>query len=238
MPFAQQSPINLRDPIYAELGDEGLRIEWKGKSTGLVLRDDHGVKVEILPDNPQTITLGGHRYRLTSFHFHHPSEHLIDGDRSPMELHFVHWNVDDGTKFAVVSVFLSFSEDAPENAPIVKFLAHVAGSLNVSQEQPADNAVTIDPTIFLPERRGDYYRYEGSLTTPDFTENVSWAVMARPLELRESELSNLISVFKKPARLPQPLDRRFVLASFREDESAAETTRMAASSPKKRARKR
>ena len=46
-------------------------------------------------------------YNLAQFHFHSPSEHRIDGEDYPMELHLVHTQ---GTKLAVIGVFVRFSE--------------------------------------------------------------------------------------------------------------------------------
>jgi carbonic anhydrase len=80
MPFAQQSPINLHDPIYAELGDKRLEIRWNGVIPGCVVKDDHGLKVRFASDARRYIRLGGKSYHLVSFHFHHPSEHWEEGE--------------------------------------------------------------------------------------------------------------------------------------------------------------
>lgn len=35
-------------------------------------------------------TVGGKVFDLKQFHFHNPSEHTIDGEYFPLEMHFVH----------------------------------------------------------------------------------------------------------------------------------------------------
>ena len=50
------------------------------------------------------ITVGDHRYQLTQFHFHHPSEEQIDGKGFDMVIHLVH--TDASGKLAVVAVLL------------------------------------------------------------------------------------------------------------------------------------
>jgi carbonic anhydrase len=68
--------------------------------------------------------------------------------------------------------------------------------------------------VFLPADTSRYYRYEGSLTTPPYEENVSWVIYKEPLLLPKPELNELIKLFRHPARLPQGLNRRFLLANF------------------------
>ena len=36
------------------------------------------------------VVVEGVSYNLLRFHFHQPSEHTLNGNRSPMEVHFVH----------------------------------------------------------------------------------------------------------------------------------------------------
>jgi carbonic anhydrase len=55
--------------------------------------ENNGHTVELLPlAEGNSIVIDGDAYALLQFHFHLPSEHLIDGKASPMELHLVHGN--------------------------------------------------------------------------------------------------------------------------------------------------
>ncbi|MGC1953353.1 MAG: carbonic anhydrase family protein [Gammaproteobacteria bacterium] len=51
------------------------------------------------------ITVDGHRFELTQFHFHAPSENMVDGKHFPMESHLVH--ADEAGNLAVVAVLIS-----------------------------------------------------------------------------------------------------------------------------------
>ena len=237
MSFTQQSPINLHDPIYAELGDKALEIGWDGTVSGRVVKEKDGAKVQFSPGSTQSIRLGGNAYVLNAFHFHHPSEHLVEGRPFAMELHLVHLRVTDGTQIAVISIQIELG-DATSHPDVDALLRKVGQILKPSSGKSIDPHVQIDPRVFLPERPDEYYRYEGSLTTPEYTENVSWVVMKNPLRVNQHELGELIAEFEKPARLPEALNRRFLLATFRPEEHSVDQVKTPPSAVPKRGRKR
>lgn len=204
---AQQSPIDLTRPIITDFGKDGLQIKWKQSAIGHIHKDDHGVHVEFGADERQFIMLDRKKFHLVQFHFHHPSEHWIDGKQQTMELHVVHQNVNDGSR-AVIGIFIDASSAArsvPSLVPQIK--AFFSG-----QDQQGE--VSTKVLDWLPSDTSQYYRYEGSLTTEPFDENVSWAILKEPLYLPKNELVELIKLFRHPARLPQALNRRFLLANF------------------------
>ncbi|MFO0847598.1 MAG: carbonic anhydrase family protein [Gemmataceae bacterium] len=209
-PMPQQSPINLTDPVHADFGRDKLQIHWKKSASGLVKKDEHGVTVTFAADERQYVVLDQKRFHLVQFHFHHPSEHWVDGRQQTMELHVVHQNADDGSR-AVVGVFI----EATDKGAVVPALVPQLKAILGGSGDDTDPTVAHNPLEFLPENTDEYYRYEGSLTTPEFDENVSWAVLRQPKLLPKAELVDLIKLFKHPARLPQGLNRRFLLANFR-----------------------
>jgi carbonic anhydrase len=214
MSFPQQSPIHLREPIYADLGKRALRIHWTGPVHGAVSKDEHGVHVDIAPDQDHSIELDAEKFHLVGFHFHHPCEHWIDDEQRTMELHLIHKSLNSHS-LAVLGVFLDVDAKAADNPRLLKFVTRVSEILTCPVASPTDNRISVDPNIFVPPHQNEYYRYEGSLTTPEFDETVSWVVMRHPLLLKPKDLTKLIGEFIKPARFPQPLYRRFVLATFR-----------------------
>ena len=50
------------------------------------------LQINVPPGNQ--MNLAGVNYQLLQFHFHHPSEHLLDGVRFDMEAHFVNQSAD------------------------------------------------------------------------------------------------------------------------------------------------
>jgi carbonic anhydrase len=128
-----------------------------------------------------------------------------------MELHVVHQNTRDGSR-AVIGIFIDESSDV--RAVVPSLVPQLKAHFGTLDEKP-DGVVSTNPLDWLPRKTSRYYRYEGSLTTPEHDENVSWVILKEPLLLPKKELGELIEIFRHPARLPQPLNRRYLLANFK-----------------------
>ena len=63
-----------------------------------------GHTVQVIPGPGSYIVAGGVRYDLVQFHFHHPSEHHVDGKVFAMEAHFVNQAADGS--FCAIGVFI------------------------------------------------------------------------------------------------------------------------------------
>lgn len=210
MSLSQQSPIDLSNPVFANFGKNKLAIKWKKSAIGAIKQDEHGVHVEFEPDERQYIKLDQKRFQLVQFHFHHPSEHWVDGVPQTMELHVVHENTNDKSR-AVIGVFI----EPTSKSKLVPLLVPQLRSFLEDKDSEPDPNVSTNPLDWLPEDTKKYYRYEGSLTTPEYDENVSWVVLREPLKLSKKELMKLIPLLQHPARETQPLNRRFVLSNFK-----------------------
>lgn len=206
----QQSPINLRNPVITDFGDNALEIHWAKDAKGHLTSGHDGVKITFGFDSRMYVRLDQHQFFLTQFHLHHPSEHAVDGAQQSVELHAVHQNLDDG-RLAVVAIFIEPGNGRSKSPPLFSSLASIIGKGTSNEVRP----VAVNPSDYLPADTKRYYRYEGSLTTPPFTENVSWAVLQKPRLISQADLTSLIDHVRHPARLPQPLNRRFILANFK-----------------------
>jgi carbonic anhydrase len=195
---SQQSPIDVDATIRAELPP--LKIQWT-KSADTIVNNGHTIQLNAATGS--TLTLGDDEYKLVQFHFHRPSEHLIDGKRFPMEAHFVHQH--SSGALAVVGVLMTAG--AP-NAAFNKVVATMP-----DKEGPAVKAdPAIDPNGFLPGSL-TYYRYNGSLTTPPCAETVAWLLLTQPLEVAEADVAGFAKLYAMNARPVQKDNRRFVLRS-------------------------
>jgi len=87
----------------------------------------------------------------------------VAGKSYPMELHFLHRNAAGG--LAVVGVLMTAGKI---NAAFSKIVA----TMPAQADAPIKADAGINPNALLPARRG-YYRYEGSLTTPPYSEIVN-----------------------------------------------------------------
>ncbi len=191
---AQQSPVDLAGPIPAGAGT--LEIEWEPAEAHLV---DNGHAIQVDVADGSAITLESRRFSLLQFHFHLPSEHTVDGDRFPMEVHFVH-QAEEGD-LAVIGVFVGTGDSHPA-------VQRIWDAIPGSGEPPA-TLPELDPRTLLPEEPG-YFRYAGSLTTPPCSEVVSWLVMTEPISVSQAQ-ADAFAAHAMNARPVQALNRRFIL---------------------------
>lgn len=194
----QQSPIDIRDPIRAQLAP--LRVIWEKRAETIV---NTGRTVQLNMGEASVLGYGSANYRLLQFHFHHPSEHLIAGKTLPMEIHFVHANA--AGSLAVIGVLIAAGR---ANAAFNKIVSTMP-----EQEGPAIAADrAINPNSLLPSSRS-YYRYSGSLTEPPCSETVDWLLLTDPIQVADADIARFAKLFPMNARPVQKTDRRFVLRS-------------------------
>ncbi|KFW81606.1 Carbonic anhydrase 15, partial [Manacus vitellinus] len=206
----KQSPVNIdrrrlqRDSglgdILFEGYDQAPPGKWKLTNNG------HTVMLSLASESASehiTISGGGlpGRYCALQLHFHwgspagNGSEHTLDGHQLPMELHIVHMNVKYRTLaeakghpngLAVLGFFYQVSE-----TPNTNYNTIVVGLRNVSHAgDSVDLASTFRLSTLLPRagRLSGYYRYQGSLTTPDCSEVVVWTVFEEPVEIGREQV--------------------------------------------------
>ncbi|NWZ50221.1 CAH15 anhydrase, partial [Haliaeetus albicilla] len=204
----KQSPVNIdrrrlqRDSGLGDILFEGYDQAPPGKWR-LANNGHTGALASELASEHITISGGGlpSRYRALQLHFHwgspagNGSEHTLDGRQLPMELHIVHINVKYRTLaeakghpngLAVLGFFFQVSE-----TPNANYNTIVAGLRNVSQAgDSVDLASTFRLSTLLPHagQLSGYYRYQGSLTTPDCSEVVVWTVFEEPVEIGREQV--------------------------------------------------
>jgi hypothetical protein len=70
-------------------------------------------------------------------------------------------------------------------------------------------------TRLMGENLIDFWRYEGSLTTPPCTEGIIWTVFRQPIVFTENQLKTLRdNIYFEDYRGPQPLYNRTVYRNF------------------------
>ena len=152
----------------------------------------------------QSIDVGGVRYELVQFHFHKPSEEKIDGKSHAMVAHLVHKSADG--KLAVVAVLL-------DKGGASKLIDLIWKNLPKEREKEAlVQSVTVDATELLPGRRG-YYTFQGSLTTPPCSEEVTWLVLKTPVKIADGEIAAFGKIYPMNARPTQPVNGRTIQAT-------------------------
>jgi carbonic anhydrase len=194
-----QSPIDIHDAQPADLPP--IKFDYKA-SPLKVIDNGHTIQVNYAPGS--SIDVGGARYELVQFHFHKPSEEKIDGKSHAMVAHLVHKRADG--KLAVVAVLL---DAGGANALIDSIWK------NLPKEKETEvlvRNVTVDATALLPESRG-YYTFQGSLTTPPCSEDVTWLVLKTPVKIAGGEIAAFGKIYPMNARPTQPVGGRAIQAS-------------------------
>jgi carbonic anhydrase len=195
-----QSPINIV-PGAAVPGGSVRPPEFHYTPTAFELENNGHTQEAIPATQNNYILLDGRRYVLQQFHFHAKSEHQIDGEHAPMEVHLVH--KDGGGNLAVVGIMLTAGSTNAVLAETFSSFPRSAGSVELHQP--------IDLTGILPG--GPLYRYDGSLTTPPCSEGVKWSVFADGTELAPNQINAFTRVYKNNYRPVQNLNGRPVYAT-------------------------
>lgn len=201
-----QSPIN----IVKSASKAGISWKMDYKTTSLKIAHnehmediiDNGHTIQVTVDEGSRFSFGDVTYSLKQFHYHTPSEHTIDGEHSPMEMHMVHQS-EDG-RLAVVGVM--FKEGNVPNANLEKIIANLP---NAKGENKHLTDVSLELNTHIPNDNYAYH-YAGSLTTPPCSEGVQWLVLRDPIYLTANQIAAFSSRIGPNNRPTQTLNNRTV----------------------------
>jgi carbonic anhydrase len=192
-----QSPINLTGMIEGDLPE--LKVNYKAGGSE-VINNGHTIQVNYEPGS--TMTVGDRSFELKQFHFHSPSENTIEGQSYPMEAHFVH--ADRDGNLAVIAVMF---ESGKHNEELEKAWA----PMPMKEGQKAMLEETIDANALLPHDH-DYYRFNGSLTTPPCSEGVNWFVIKSNDSVSKEQIEKFVHAMHHDNNRPvQPVNARVVI---------------------------
>ena len=194
----RQSPIAIKGDTTLQGPAEPIEFAYT-PSTGTVVNNGHTIQVEVQGDN--SITVRNSTYKLLQFHFHTPSEEMVNTKRYAMVAHLVHKNAVG--QLAVVSVLM---EQGEPSSFIDKVWTYMPLDTNDRVRMP-DNLVDMNEILPADKR---YYQYFGSLTTPPCTEGVLWLVIKQPLRISPEQFKLFSQQFPFNARPVQPVNGRLV----------------------------
>lgn len=190
-----QSPVAIETP-HRTAGQPPFVMNY-GSSRVNIVNNGYTVQFNIKADN--SLVIGGKTYGLVQFHYHSLSEHTIEGQRYPLEAHFVHRHTDDD--LIVVGVMFREGDAHPLFSD---YLEHFPESEGVYTPEHA-----IPLKALLPENRSCFF-YSGSLTTPPCTEGVRWYMLQQPLTASREQLNALAGILQDNYRPLQPLNGRTI----------------------------
>ncbi len=149
------------------------------------------------------LTVGKKPYNLSELHFREPGENAVRGNRPRMSVQFVHFSPEG--VFLIIEVPVVAGK---ENAVVKSLWEHIPAPGKENRVE----GTTINPADLLPADRG-FYRFPGSLTTPQCNEVVNWYLMKNPIELSEAQIQEYTRHYHNSARPLQPLNGRPVVES-------------------------
>lgn len=189
-----ESPIDIKGAKPADL--PALKMDYKAVPLNII-DSGHSIQVNYAPGS--TLTVGDKVYTLKQFHFHHPGEEHLAGEKFPMVAHLVHADADG--HLAVVAIL--FQEGAAN--PVLKTIwKDIPAEKGKTADVPG---VTVNVTDLLPTSLG-YYTYMGSLTTPPCSEGVTWYVLKAQGTLSAEEVAAFARHYPMNARPIQPTNGR------------------------------
>ncbi len=192
----RQSPIDIVAPIKQTLP----ALEFRYRVAPLkIANDGHTARVRF--SNAGDLRIGNETFALQQFHFHTPGGDRLAGEEFPMAAHILHKSK-TGRLLAVVVLFRQGAENPALAALWPRLPPRADGDHLIA-------GASADASHLLPASHV-YYRYEGSLTAPPCTENVTWLVMKQPLEVSTSQLLFWRARFADNIRAPRPLHGRIV----------------------------
>ncbi|MET3193946.1 carbonic anhydrase family protein [Bacillus sp. OAE603] len=195
----EQSPINIVSKTQKSLP---LGINYH---TGKFKIEIKKTTIKLTPeDNSNTINIQGTNYELKQLHFHTPSEHLINGHQSDMEIHFVH--EDRSHSFAVMGIFV---DKGTQN----KVFQKIVNTLKADKSLKENRTITLNIQSFIPVN-SKKISYNGSLTTPPCTEGLKWIVFEKPIQFSNQQISFYRKYFYPTNRPVQPLNNRTLFESW------------------------
>jgi len=196
-----QSPINVEMKRVHLIKSDASELQINYGDSALHLKNNgHTIQVDVIGD--ATVIFKGNEYRLVQFHFHTPSEHMINHQSYPMEMHLV--NQDKDGRLLVLGIMIKEGEGNQAIASLWNHLPATQGKEVALDKNTAPNVATLLPSA------SHHLFYNGSLTTPPCTEGVQWVLFEQSIGLSKSQIHQFRKLFSDNHRPAQPVNEREV----------------------------
>jgi len=192
----RQSPINI---TMTHHGDHHQKLVFHYQTSQLH-EMNNGHTIQISHVSNCRVDLNDRNYQLRQFHFHAPSEHHIEGQAFPMEMHLVHQG--ETGHILVIAVMMKTDATQPVLSKLWKWLPE-------QLEQEVSFPLELSLTNVLPTKT-HHYAYSGSLTTPPCTEGVQWIVLKEPMHVTQQDVDQFVQIIGHNARPVRPLRDRHI----------------------------
>lgn len=194
-----QSPINIRSFKEETTNTHEITFHYQDKIKAV---ENLGHTVQLDFEEGSTISYEGLEYDFSQMHFHTPSEHLIDGITYPMEMHIVTTispKDKNGTpRYLIIGILF---KEGKTNKFIDEFLSLIPKTEH-SLTPLKEGTVRLNDLFSSDELHdvGNFYHYQGSLTTSPYTETVQWFVFKPIVETSPEQIQTISTIEGNNAR--------------------------------------
>jgi len=196
----RQSPIDFKDLGRPDNTLSTVGLNDTVESTFKVER--RAYDVEVKETNPLwTLTWSNRHATLEQFHFHVHAEHYLNGKQHDAEIHFVFKETGRNARI-VIAVWIERGTENEALKEIIKL-------------KPPDGCPHERSSGAIKIKMGDllrnvnhYATYEGSLTTPECDENVTFIMALEPIQATQTQIDALEVVSVPPGNVRPPQNNR------------------------------
>jgi carbonic anhydrase 2 len=230
-----QSPIDVKTgSVKFNNGLSSIMLDYKPETADNIVATGHSVQINF---NSGSTIKGAHlanEYTLAQFHLHwgselgSGSEHTIDGKSTEAEIHFVHWNsakyksieeaVNNPDGLAVLGALIKQDDKRSNKNQANQIIKQFPKEWKIGEKNALQGPMDFES--ILPST-GNFYAYNGSLTTPPLNQCVKWILLRDPIFFSQEELDTFRKLPGKHSetlcnnfRPPQPLHDRTVETNF------------------------
>ncbi|XP_016382455.1 carbonic anhydrase 4-like [Sinocyclocheilus rhinocerous] len=222
----QQSPVDIVTAnVQANANLTAFTFTGYDDNATLTEIKNTGTTIQVTLDHKKMHVEGGDLpglFASTQFHLHWGngsatpgSEHSVNGKRYPMELHIMNkaernGSVPSDSVLAALGIFIEASNDTgrPESwKTLTSYLAKIASA---GDKTHISDKLTMDDLLSGVDRT-KYYRYLGSLTTPNCDEGVIWTIFKDPIKVSR----DLIDLFTTTVYINKTSNSPLMTNTFR-----------------------
>lgn len=215
-----QAPVNIPSGLQPTEPKPPLIVfDGYGQNTSLVIypHNPYNLKIDYKnSSNPAAmIKIGDSTFKLLEFHFHRPSEEAINNRRLPMVLHLVHLKNEAGCEpgkagcVAVIAILIREGTPDQKTTDLLNILFDHFPPPTGPQQNVQINLEGLLPPNYA---NAGYWSYDGSLTTPPCTGNITFYVLKPTLVFSAAQVAEFERRYTTPnARDIQPLNGRSII---------------------------
>ncbi|KAH8593660.1 alpha carbonic anhydrase [Bisporella sp. PMI_857] len=193
-----QSPIDVTNTSTTTIAGTDLTIEFP--DVAATEFENIGTTVEVVMEGTGAkTTVGGKEFELKQFHFHSPSEHTVDGEYFPLEMHMVHEAADGA--IAVIAAHFQLSEGG-ETTELISTIFNKIGEISNPGTVTEVGPLAFGPVVAAIQGQ-NLHQYTGSLTTPPCAEGLTFFVTSQQLPLDVASFNKVKAVVGFNSRFVQ-----------------------------------